>query len=199
MPDAIAVKGSTDSKFKNHPEGQYTAQCVDTIDVGDRVITFTGKPTEVRAKAALVFRTGEKNPETGDLIDVSAEMTISMFETANLRKFLENWRGRTYTQDQLDAGLQLEKLVGHWALISVEEKTSGKGRPYSVIKSIAPLPDAMPRPTFPAYARQEYWAERKLEYASEVKAYRDAVASIPTTGAGFSAPLPPESNDGLPF
>lgn len=200
MPDAIAVKGSSASKFKNHPEGQYLAQCVDTIDIGERVSSFAGKPTEVRAKCAIVFRTGEKNPDTGDLIDISEEFTISMFETANMRQFLESWRGKSYTPEQVDAGIQLEKLVGHWGLISVEEKLSKRDRAYSIIKSIAPLPAAMVAnaPTFAAYTRPEYWAERKAEYAAEVKAFRDAM-STSNANIDFTAELKLLTSDDLPF
>lgn len=205
MADAINVKGNSDAKFKNHPAGQYTAQCVDTINLGERVISFLGKPTEVRGKCALVFRTGEKNPDTGVIIDVSHEFTISMFETANLRQFLEQWRGKSYSPEQADEGVQLEKLVGHWALISVEEKQSKKNRTYAIIKSIAPLPNAMPRPTFLPYTREEYWGERKVEYAAEVKAYRDALAqSAPQDFAAAAASVQDgadgsSSVDDLPF
>lgn len=200
MPDVVTAKGSSESRFKNHAAGQYTAQCVDVIDLGERVVTYQGKPTELRNKIALVFRTGHVNPDTGDLIDVSMEYTLSLFETANLRQFLEAWRGKSYTVEQVDEGVPLDKLNLQWALISVEEKTSQKGRPYSIIKSISPLPAAMPHPVFPEYKRPEYWGERKLEYASESKVYRDAIGAQAASTNDFAAPPKPEvTNDDLPF
>ena len=96
--------------------------------MGESVQDFADKPKYLAQKCALVFRTGEKNEETSSYIDVSGEFTLSMGEKANLRKFLEQWRGKPYTVEQVDAGVPLDKLVGNWALLTVAHKKSAKGR-----------------------------------------------------------------------
>jgi hypothetical protein len=126
MSDTITAKGS-DSKFKPHPEGQFVGQCVDTIDLGDNVETFIGKPTKLSHKCAIVFRTGEKNEQTGDYIDIAREFTVSMGDLANLRKFLEQWRGKPYTPEQIEEGVPLHKLTGNHGLLTVAHKLSGQG------------------------------------------------------------------------
>ena len=190
MPDTVTAKNS-DVKFTPHPEDQFVAQCVDCINLGDKVEDYPGKPKKLTPKCALVFRTGAKNAETGKLIDVSREFTVSMGELANLRKFLESWRGKAYTDEQIDAGIPLDKLVGNWALITVEHKKSGKGRTYAIINSIVSVPKMMTdRPSFPAYARDEFWAERKKEYAKDATALR---AEFGVNEEGD--PLPQDSTD----
>jgi hypothetical protein len=127
MPDTITVK-DTGAKFAPHPEGQYAALCVDTIDLGERVESFPGKPPKCSAKCVIAFWTGEENPDTGERLLVHAEFTVSMNERAGLRKFLEDWRGKSYREEEAKSGVPLHKLVGVPALISIEHKTSANNR-----------------------------------------------------------------------
>lgn len=196
MADTITAKG-TDSKYKTHPEGQFVAQCVDAIDLGERVEEFAGKPKKLAHKAALVFRTGEKNEDTGDFIDISREFTVSMGELANLRKFLEQWRGKPYSADQIAAGVPLHKLAGNHGLLSVAHRTSGNGRTYANITACVGVPKQMADklPNYIAgYGRADYWQERKDEYAKVAKAFR-AEAGAPSDD-DYPAP---DADDSLPF
>lgn len=194
MADTITAKAS-DAKFKTHPEGQYVAQCVDAIDLGERVEEFAGKPKKLAHKCALVFRTGEKNEDTGEFIDISREFTVSMGELANLRKFLEQWRGKPYSAEQISAGVPLHKLAGNHGLLSVAHRTSGGGRTYANITACVSVPKQMGNlPAFlAAYVRADYWQERKEEYAKVAKAFR-AEAGAPSDD---DYPAPDDSD--LPF
>lgn len=174
MPDTLVAKGS-DAKFKSHPEGQYVAQCVDAIDLGERVEEFAGKPKRLVHKCAMVFRTGEKNEDTGDFIDLSREFTVSMGDLANLRKFLEQWRGKPYTADQIAAGVPLHKLAGNYGLLTVAQKTSGNGRVYANITACVGVPRQMAKELpshVEGYTRAAWWQERKDAYAAEAKQFR---------------------------
>lgn len=198
MADTITAKGN-DSKFKPHPDGQFVAQCVDAIDLGEKVEDYPGTPEKLAHKCALVFRTGEKNPDTGELIDVAQEFTVSMGEKANLRKALESWRGKPYTEQQIEEGVPIHKLAGNWALVTVAQKQSGKGRTYAFIQSIVGVP-AMMRdrlPTFPAYERAEFWQTRKDEYAKGAKAFRAKHAAPPSDD--FDDSQVQDDADDLPF
>lgn len=166
MADTILARGS-ESKFKPHPEGQYVAQCVDTIDLGEKVQDFPGTTPYLAATCALVFRTGEKNDETGECIDIAREFTVSMGEKANLRKFLEQWRGKPYTSEQIEAGVPLDKLTGNHALITVSHRVSGKGRTYANITACVGIPKQMAGAVtkYDDYERADYWQTKKQEYA----------------------------------
>lgn len=197
MADEINAKDNGGGGFLPHPEGQFGAVCVDTIDLGERLKTWGNKP-KVSPMCALVFMTGEENESTGHLHDVHQEFTVSMFESASLRLFLEAWRGRSYTEEQAKAGVPLHKLVGQAALISVEHKKSAKGRTYAVIKSIMPLPKGMiaPAVNLDGYERAAFWEDRKKGYRDELANFRatsapaDNYASVPPNGVDDMSSLP---------
>lgn len=203
MPDTIVAKGS-DAKFLSHPEGQFVGSCVDTIDLGENVETFAGQPSKLAHKCALVFRTGERNPSTHDYIDIGREFTVSMSEKANLRKFLEQWRGKPYTSAQIEEGVPLQKLVNQPGLISVAHKTSGTGRTYAIISSCVGVPKQMQGGvgTYPDYKRDDYWNEKKKQYAEAARKFRNE-SSPPSDGDDFDD-FPQDTggdddSSGLPF
>jgi hypothetical protein len=200
MADTLVAKGS-DSKYKNHPEGQFVGQCVDAIDLGERVEQYQGNPAKLAHKCALIFRTGEKNAETGDYIDIGKEFTVSMGEKANLRKFLEAWRGKKYTADQIEAGVPLHKMAGNWALITVEHRTSGAGRTYANIAAVVGVPQQMRNslPTFESYKRPDFWSQRKEEYGKEAQAFRAKSAAPPSDDWDDNGSGPIEDDSDLPF
>lgn len=183
MADKVRAKNN-DAKFKAHDVGQFVGQCVDVVDLGESVQDFADKDKYLAQKCALVFRTGEKNPETNEFIDVSAEFTVSMGEKANLRKFMESWRGQPYTAEEIDAGVDLDRMERKWALLSVAHKTSKKGRTYAVIVSAVPVPKQMRAGLvdYTEYKRGKFWDEKKAEYAKAAAAYRQEIGA-PTHGS----------------
>lgn len=172
MPDEVMAQDKG-SSFTPHAEGQFTAVCVDVIDLGHRVEQFQGKPPRVVQKCALVFLTNT----TGETKEIAAELTVSMGEKANLRKLLEDWRGKSYTPEQAEIGVPLNKLVGHPGLLTVEQKRSAKGRTYAKIKTLTPLPPGMIPPQGDGYKRPDFWAERRKEYAAEAARFMQTVAT----------------------
>ena len=203
MSDTITARG-TESKFKPHPIGQYVGQCVDTIDLGEKVQDFPGSTPYLAQTCALVFRTGERNEETGEYIDIAREYTVSMGEKANLRKDLERWRGKSYTKEQIEAGVPLDKLTGNHALLTVSHRTSGKGRVYANITAIVGVPKQMAATVaqYDDYVRAEYWATKKQEYAEAAAKFREESTAKParsgTEFEGFPDALADEDDD-LPF
>ena len=199
MADAVTAK-SSDAKFSPHPEGQFVAVCIDVIALGEKVVQYPGTPDYLAPKCAIVFRTGELNPDTGEYSDIAQEYTVSMGEKANLRKALESWRGKPYTPEQADEGVPVDKLVGNGALIGVAHKVSGKKRTYAVVQSIVGVPKAMQAsiPMVAGYKRAEFWETRKKEYADAAKKFRaDAgVAPAEVDDTGFPDAQP---DDDLPF
>lgn len=196
MSDPITARGS-ESKFKPHPDGQFVGQCVDTVDLGEHVHTFAGDESYLEHRCAMVFRTGEVNAETGDYIDVNKEFTVSMGDRANLRKFLEQWRGRPYTAEQIKAGVPLDKLTGNHALLTIAQKPNKAGtRIYAEITACVGIPKQMASSTtdYPNYTRAEFWATRKAEYAADVVKFRSAAGALPA-----EEEVPPPDDDDLPF
>lgn len=172
MADVIAVK---EAERVKHPAGQFVARCVDVVDCGEKVESYAGQGEKLTHKCALVFRTGETHPETGEPLDISKEFTVSMGDKANLRKTLEQWRGRQYRPEEVAEGVPLHKLEGNWAIITVEHRTSGSGKVYANISAVVGVPPAMQKtlPELATYTRAEFWTKRKEEYAKEAASFRD--------------------------
>jgi len=201
MADKVMAR-NTDKAFESHPEGQYVGQCVDVIDLGEEVSEYPGKPPKLVSKVAFVYRTGEMNSD-GVLIDLVAEFTVSLGDLANLRHFLEQWRGKPLTEDQITEGVPLEKMEGTWALLTVAHKTSKKGRTYAIIVSAVGVPKQMAtRPTFPGYERPKYLIEKCEANAIAAAEFRKKIGA-PTgskrlTGPGDDGdPGPNEPEEGF--
>jgi hypothetical protein len=199
MSDPITARG-TESKFKAHDEGQFVGQCVDTIDLGEKVQDFPGTKPYLAPTCALVFRTGEKNEETGEYIDIAREFTVSMGEKSNLKKFLEQWRGKPYTKEQIEAGVPLDKLTGNHGLLTVAHRVSGKGRTYANITACVGVPKQMQGnlTKYTDYERAEYWATKKAEYADSAAKFRGESAAPSQDFDDFPSALKDDDDD-LPF
>lgn len=205
MADKVLAKNS-DKAFQSHPEGQYIGKCVDVVDMGEELSEFPGKPPKLVPKVALVYRTGELNDD-GVLIDLVAEFTVSLGDLANLRHFLEQWRGKPLTEEQIASGVPLEKMEGTWALLGVAHKTSKKGRTYAIIVSAVGVPKMMQAnaPVFPGYERPKYLITKRDANLKAATEYRERIgANDPDVTAGDPGPQDTggddyESDDQLPF
>jgi hypothetical protein len=200
-PDEVVTKDAGGG-FAPHSEGQYAMLCVDVIDLGTNVETFAGQEPREVPKVALVFASGERQPVKDgdpDLTLVTTEMTNSANEKANLRKFLEAWRGRSYTAEQATAGLPLHKVHGQFALVSIEHVLTKRNRKFAQIKSISPLPTEMKAPDAKAilaeYERPKWLLDRKAQYAEALKKHRSDGGEPPPP----EYPGDDDSDDGVPF
>ena len=198
MSDVITAKGS-DSKFKPHPEGQYVGVCVDVVDLGEKIQDFPGTTAYLAQTCAIVFRTGERNEEISEYIDIAREFTVSMGEKANLRKFLEQWRGKPYTKEDIEKGVPLHKLEGQPAMLSVSHRVSGKNRTYANITACVGVPKQMAGAIgqYPDYIRADYWDEKRKAYADEASKFRGEASS--NDGAPEWGDEPQHTDDDLPF
>lgn len=204
MADQVVAKSDSDGGEDRTiiPADQYQVVLVDVVDCGSKVETYQNGPEKLAPKVALVFQTNERD-EQGRRYEISREFTNSLGKKANLRTFLESWKGSSITDDEARAGISLAKLVGHNGLASVEHKKSGKGNVYAFLKGIAPLLKSIPKIQAESYERAPFWADRKKEYAEGAAAFR---AKHPTKEAAtlddvkdvFDAQVIDEDDD-LPF
>ena len=200
MADELTVKDEGKS-YTPAPEGAQHAVCVDVIDLGDTMESFQGGTPERKHKVALVFQTDEENPETGKRFEPSIEFTVSFGAKSNLRKFLGNWRGKPYSDEEARAtGAPLHKLVGVNAILNIQHKTSGAGRLYAIIASVTPPLKSMPKLVPHKYERSEHWAKRKEEYAAKVREHEQRTAPVGAAVNFNDLPEPLEPvDDDLPF
>jgi len=178
MSDEVYAKNNG-PQYTPHPEGQFTAVCVDVINMGERIREWEGHK-KIQPSVVLVFATGERR-EDGTLAVITPEFNNSMHAQATLRKFLEGWRGKSYTEEEAKRGVPLHKLTGAPCLMTIEHKTSAGGRTYAIAHVPTPLPKAMKGelPDVSDYVRSPHWEDRKKRYAAEVDAERGLAQMLP--------------------
>lgn len=199
MPDNVTAQDrGSGQKRAIPPEMQARAVLADVIDLGERKEQYAGEDPHLVHKIVLVFQTDERSPETGRRYEVHREFTNSMGKKSNLRKFLSDWRGKSYSQDEARRGVALASQVGVNGLISIEHKTKRDASGvYPVIATIAPLPKMISAIKVEDYQRAPFWEDRKQEYeqsASELRAKDATRDSFETAPAALK-----DGDDDLPF
>ena len=143
----IAKQTSSGSDFKLPPAGSFLARLYRIIDIGTQTTEWMGKRKMQRKIIAMFELHGEDNDgqplqtAEGKPLIVSKRYTLSLDEKATLRKDLEAWRGKAFTQEELD-GINLEVLLGKYCMVSITHSTYD-GKEYANIASISQVPSAL--------------------------------------------------------
>lgn len=143
----IAKQTSSGSDFKLPPAGSFLARLYRIIDIGTQTTEWMGKKKMQRKIIAMFELHGEDNDgqplqtAEGKPLIVSKRYTLSLDEKATLRKDLEAWRGKAFTQEELD-GFNLEVLLGKCCMVSVTHSTYD-GKEYANIAGISQVPAAL--------------------------------------------------------
>lgn len=135
-------------KFPPAPEGTYPGVCVDVIDLGKvENKMFGGERLMVR----IVWQIDETmDDDTADKFKmphgsryiVKQDYTASLDEKAKLRKHLQSWRGRTFTQLEL-LGFDMESVVGIPCLLAIVHNSGSKGGTFANVESVMRPPKGM--------------------------------------------------------
>jgi hypothetical protein len=118
-------------------EGLHAAVCCDVVDRG-----IQETPWGKKHKCQISWQIEELNPDTARRQVISKFYTVSLHEKAALRKDLETWRGRKFTEEELN-GFDLEKLLGVNCQIQVVHNLSEDGRLFGNVQAIVPLGKGM--------------------------------------------------------
>lgn len=127
------IARAPESKFTPAPEGLHQAVCVDVHDLGLQKTAWGEKH-----KVLLVWQIDLVNDETGKRFDIRQSYTLSLSEKANLRRDLECWRGRKFTEDEL-SGFDLEKLLGANCQLQIVHNIADEGKTYANVQAIVPF------------------------------------------------------------
>lgn len=123
---------SEESQRELAPEGQHLAICVDVADLGLVETTYNGEK-KMQHKVRLVFELATAKKD-GSRFVIGERFTASLHEKAALRKFLQSWRGRAFTPDELKR-FDTETLIGANAIVQIVHNTKGD-RTYDNIDAI---------------------------------------------------------------
>jgi hypothetical protein len=122
------------------PAGTHHAVCVDVQNLG-LVQSAWGQKHKVRLvwQIATVDETHQRRFELARLY------TLSLHERAALRQDLERWRGKKFTDAELDAGFDLEKLIGVNCQLLATQDLGDDGTLYTNVASVLPAPVGVPK------------------------------------------------------
>lgn len=148
MPIIATNKGGTQRKLP--PMGTHLARCYSLVDLGTHEEEFQGE-TKNRRKIRISFELPNeqevfKEERGKEPFTITKEFTLSLHEKAGLRKTLEAWRGRAFTEKELDK-FDVANLLGAPAMITIghEPKKDGSGT-FAKVLSVAALPKGMTVP-----------------------------------------------------
>jgi hypothetical protein len=113
--------------FQHAPIGTHAARCIRLIDLGTQQGEWQGKPT-FKNQVLVMWELPDELMEAQDdgqprPFIVSKFYTNSLSEKANLRKDLTTWRGRDFTDDELDRFDLQRGRQGRWR----DEASEGAG------------------------------------------------------------------------
>lgn len=126
------------------PAGNYVGRCYSMVEIGRVEEEYMGVKKvlhKVRIGWELPYELKVFNEDKGEQpIVISKEYTLSLFEKANLRKELESWRGKAFTEDEAKK-FDVTKLIGAPCMINIIHKPSEKDptKIYEKISAITPI------------------------------------------------------------
>lgn len=157
----LIASTTSNSDFQKAPAGSHLACLYRIVDLGTQSIEWKGKFNMLR-KAQFFFELhGEDNegkPLTtadGKPLIQTKRYTISLGEKSTLRKDLESWRGKGFTDEELK-GFDLTKLLGAWCMVTISHNDRD-GKTYANLDAITPVPNMIVKAGFPDRVNDLFW------------------------------------------
>lgn len=201
-------KGGVD--FAPCPPGSHVARCVWLIDLGTQATQKFGKKHKILIGWELPDEQIPDGDRAGEPYFVSRRYTSSLNERAALRKDLESWRKKAFTDEELE-GFDLRNILDRPCLLTVTHNTNGQ-KVYANVSSVAPLAKGMKcserinplrqfdldKPDWDVYRALPEWLQKLIDGAEERKqapGSEGADEPPPYTDAD----IPAEEEDEVPF
>lgn len=189
------------------PAGAYFGVCVYDLFVGEQETKFEGK-TNYRNQFMIGFelmgQTCEIDGEVKPRV-LGRTFTVSARANSNLRKFIEAWLGKKFSDDEFMA-FDTRQLLGKPAYLNVILNDTGE---YANIESAGQIPPGIPVPAAmgkmyhfdindgfddAAFAGLEEWMQEKIKKSSEYKKEHVPVQTVavqpPITAQAVPAAIP---------
>lgn len=136
--------------FKKVPQGVHMGRCYSLIDLGTQLVKSQHGDKmmhKIRIAWELFGEDEAGNPLTVDYegkvmpMTISKSYTLSLSEKANLRKDLQAWRGRDFTEEEAK-GFDITKLLGVYCMVNVTHSETN-GKTYANVSGLTPIPSAL--------------------------------------------------------
>lgn len=132
--------------FTPVPEGTHIAVCTMVVDLGMQRSNFQGDE-KIQQKVCIGWEIPNELVTINDEqvpAKISKTYTVSLHEKANLRKDLVAWRGRQFTDEELD-GFDLKNILAKTCQINVTH-WENNGKSGAQVSSVAGFPKGMEAP-----------------------------------------------------
>ena len=156
------------------PVGLWPAVCCDVVDLG-MVPSQWGPKHKVQIRWLVA---AEPKREDGKPHMVSKKYTLSLHEKANLRQMLEVWRGKKFTDEELN-GFDLEVLLKAPCMLQVAHETGQDGSEYAFPQVVLKAGNGMRQVEIPSdyvrakdrpdYKQPQMEEESSSEFAPEAE------------------------------
>ena len=139
----MKIKDRAKPKAPPVEPGVYMAVCIGFIDLGEQYSelfkTYSNKGMYVwELPGETIEIDGEQKPR-----QLSKEFTISSSNKSNLRKFIESWNGKSYSDDEF-LEFDLFDQIGKPCQLNV---VLNESKEYSNVDNLMPIPKGFPAPT----------------------------------------------------
>lgn len=202
--------GGTD--FDPIPQGLHEAVCYAVFDLGTH---HSEKWNKDRHEVVVIWELPSQRIEIerdGSMVDlpraISRRFTLSLHSKADLRKNLESWRGRKFTEAELKEGFDLKKLLEVNAQLNVIHNPSADGtRTYANISAVVPAPKGVKlAPENPlGFFSFEEWPEKGIpvntpEWIQEIiKQSKEFTGEMAPPNTEEEPPVGDPAEGGIPF
>ena len=132
-------------EFELAPAGTHLAVCYRVIDLGTQDSSYNGQAKR-QHKILISWEIPDEKMSDGRPFTISQRYTWSMSEKAALRRDLESWRGKPFSEaDFGEHGFDIQKIIGVGCLLTIVH--NGKnGKTYANISAIGKLMKGMQAP-----------------------------------------------------
>lgn len=169
------VEGGESRDYEQAPAGNHLARCYMVIDLGRQKTQFQGTES-IKRQLLLGFELSQELMADGRPFAVSNTYSFSLGAKANLRRVLEGWRGKPFTDEEL-SGFDVSVLAGKPCMVQVSHRTAASGKTYTNIQTVAGLPKGLQAPEAindtivyspydhndAAWAKLPNWIRRRIE------------------------------------
>jgi len=211
----LIVKASGEKEYKICPAGSHIARCYRVVDLGTQKTIWMGvekAKKQIMVTWELHGEDAEGKPlltDDGRPLAVSRKFTPSLNNKATLRAFLVAWRGREFTDDELQ-GFHLKNVLDKWCMLNITHTSKGD-KTYANISSISAVPSAIKKAGMPDPVNPTIWFdidEPDMKVYSEFPDYmKEMISSSPEwkmrdDDIGSNSNLPPvaeEEDEDVPF
>lgn len=174
--------------FELPPSGTYTARCYRFIDLGSHEQTYQGESKGLRRLVMIGFELPTELMSEGDNagkpFSIHKRYTWSTHEKATMRKDLESWRGKKFSDaDFGPGGFDVRNLLGKTCTLSISHSDGEKT--YANITGIGPamkgvsIPEAVNSPVYFSLEKDRFdgnifdgFSDKLKEFIRDTPEYR---------------------------